>query len=137
MSNLIITLISIALIGLVSLSVLFFGGDEFRRGSEDAQVARYLNESNQIAGAVRYYQAENGGELPTDLEADLVSHYLTEMPRSGEDWGIGENVLVKSVSNANMCERINTRAGFDDPTPKQCDDSSLSSESYYCCIDDA
>lgn len=145
MFSLIITIISIALVAGLAVATLFFGGDAFLMGKTDAETARYINESQQIAGAIRMYQADNQGALPGDLNADLVDFYLKQMPQSGVDWDIGDGAIVKQVNDAETCENVNERAGWTNPnypadtslnsqySPASCDDASLDGQTYYCC----
>jgi len=146
MFSLIITIISIALVGALAITTLFFGGDVFLKGKSEAEAAQYINESQQISAAVRLYQAENAGQMPSDLQADLVdNNYLKELPVSGELWQIGDNSLVKGVADAETCEKVNEKGGFENPSytpggsvgkhePVSCDDTTaLAGETYYCC----
>lgn len=147
MFSLIITIISIALVGALAITTLFFGGDAFLKGKSEAEAAQYINESQQISAAVRLYQAENAGEMPSDLQADLVdNNYLKELPVSGELWQIGDNSLVKGVKDAETCEKVNEKGGWENPNygtdpavtsvhyPTTCDDTtSLAGATYYCC----
>lgn len=145
MFSLIITIISIALVAALALATLYFGGSSFMDGKPEAEAARYINEGSQIVGAVRLFQAEKQGALPGDLEDDLVGYYLKDMPKTGVDWDIASNSLVKPVEQADVCERVNEKAGWDNPNweadsnsagqhePVSCDDASLEGETYYCC----
>jgi hypothetical protein len=146
MFSLIITIISIALVGALAITTLFFGGDSFLRGKSEAEAAQYINESQQISAAVRLFQAENSGEMPGDLQSDLVdNNYLKELPVSGELWEIGDNSLVKGVKDAETCEKVNEKSGWtninhpdnDKPSehsPASCDDTAaLAGATYFCC----
>jgi len=146
MFSLIIVVISIALIAALALATIYFGGHTFLEGKPEAEAARYINEGQQISGAIRLYQAEHHGELPGNLEADLVGRYLKDMPEAGTNWDIATDAIIKSVANADTCETVNKRAGWTNPNyvpggssptkhePISCDDPSLGSEVYYCCV---
>ncbi len=151
MFSLIIVIISIALIAALAITTLFFGGDVFLKGTSDAEAAQYINESSQISAAVRLFQAERLGEMPDDLQVDLVdNNYLKEMPQSGELWAIGDNSLVKGVADEKTCEKVNEKSGWvninydPDPlvnpavtskhTPTSCaDTAALQAATYFCC----
>lgn len=145
MFSVIIVVISIALVALVALATMYFGGDTFLQGKPESEAARYINEGQQVSAAIRLYQAENHGELPSDLRADLVGHYLKDMPESGANWNIASDAIVKAVENAETCETVNKRAGWTNPNwvegsdavgkhePVACDDPALTGEIYYCC----
>lgn len=146
MFSLIIVIISIALISGIALATLFFGGDIFTDGKSDADAAKYINESSQISAAVRLFQAENQGTMPSDLEVDLVdNNYLKDLPASGSNWTIGDNALVKSVIDAQTCEKVNKKSNWENPnypgngkdtiySPAACSDTAaLADATYYCC----
>jgi hypothetical protein len=133
MFSLIITVISIGLVAALAVATMYYGGDTFMQGKPDAEAARYINEGQQISGAIRLYQAEQHGNLPQDLGADLVPVYLKQMPESGVNWGIATDAIIKSVEDTQTCERINIRAGMEDPTPISCDEVSADL-TYFCCI---
>ena len=78
MSSIITVVISIALAAALALAGMYFGGDTFLKGKPEAEAARYINEGQQVSAAIRLFQAENRGELPTDLRADLVGAYLKD-----------------------------------------------------------
>ena len=147
MFSLIIVIISVALVALLALATVFFGGDVFLRGNADAEASRYINESQQISAAIRLYQADNAGNLPSEIRADLVGHYLRGMPEAGEEWNIGDDIIIKAVANANTCEMVNQRGGWVNPDfveggpvsrhePVSCGDPSLASQTYYCCVNE-
>jgi hypothetical protein len=145
MFSVIITVISIALVAALTLATVYFGGDTFLQGKPEAEAARYINEGQQVSAAIRLYQAENQGQLPGDLNADLVGHYLKDMPEAGANWDIASDAIVKAVANAETCETVNKRAGWVNPNwiegsdavgkhePVACDDAALQGEIYYCC----
>lgn len=148
MFSLIITVVSLLLVAGLAAATLFFGGDQFLQGKTDAEVARYVSESQQIAGAVQLFQAENQGSMPTDLKEDLVGYYLKDLPRAGEGWSVGDNLLVKGVTDKSTCERVNERGNWTNPTwsenplaagkyePIACAEADAlgKSSSYYCCV---
>lgn len=151
MFSMIIAVVSLVLVAGLALATVFFGGDQFLQGKTDAEVARYVSESQQIAGAVQLFQAENHGSMPTDLEDDLVGYYLKDMPRAGKDWEVGDDVLIKGVTDITTCERVNQRANWKNPTwienpvaagkhdPIACEEADAlgKTASYYCCISSA
>lgn len=145
MFSLIIIVISVALVALLAVATLFWGGDGFLSANAEAEAARYINESQQISGAIRIYQADNNGSLPGDIESDLVGFYLKSLPKAGEDWDIANNAIVKTVLNSEVCEQVNKKAGWVNPNfgidpdvgkhePVECGDPSLDSAAYFCCL---
>lgn len=102
MVNLIITLISIALIAIVAVSALYSGGDAFRDGSADATANQLVNAGQQISAANElYFLNENEGSFAdistltqdTD-EASGTKNYLKDEPRLPDD-------VTLSVDTAN------------------------------------
>lgn len=68
MSNLIITLIGIALVAVISIIALFFLGDTFKDSAGKADYGRLQNEANQIVIATELYMAENSGRPPSSVD---------------------------------------------------------------------
>lgn len=136
MFSLIVTIFALVLVAGIALATLYYGGDIFQESSADADAARYINQGQHITAAVRLYQAEKAGDLPQDLEADLVPDYLRMIPKEDFDWSIGEDTVLKSVSNPTVCERVNVKAGMADPTPVSCS-SVPADQTYFCCIPDS
>ena len=79
MFSLLVTLIAIALVAMLALATLYYGGPIFNSGAEAAHAARIDAQSQQIMGAMELYNAEVG-HYPAVLE-DLVStNYLKSIP---------------------------------------------------------
>jgi len=89
MFQLIVAVISIALIAALAIASIFYGGDAFTKSSEKANVTTLINQGQQIAGAAALYKTEHGvavatgaGETPID---DLVSGgFLAQAPTAGK-----------------------------------------------------
>lgn len=81
MVNLIIALISIALIAIIAVSALYSGGDAFRDGSADAKANQIMNTGQQVSAANELYFLDND-EFAVDV-VDLTTDgkYLREDPR--------------------------------------------------------
>jgi hypothetical protein len=60
MANLIITVISIALVAVAALSAAYYGGSAFMDGQAKSQAVTIQNNFEQIAAAAVLYEAENG-----------------------------------------------------------------------------
>jgi len=61
MSNLIITIISIALVAVVALIGIWYGGSAFSNTSVTAQANTMIAHAEQIASAMRLWSMDNGG----------------------------------------------------------------------------
>lgn len=138
MVNLIITLISIALIALIAVATLYNGGDAFREGSAQAAAAQLTNAGQQISAANILYANSNGGTFATDV-ADLTANgkYLSSVPRTPEgttlSTDITGNVITVTGMGAETCVAVNEQAGAADPENV----ADTSSMAFGCVIDTA
>ena len=87
MSNLIITVISIALVAVAALMGTYYGGSAFMEGQAKAQANSFIAGAQQVAAAWQMYAVNNGGSFTlTDADwtdgtsTDLVPNYLTQLP---------------------------------------------------------
>jgi hypothetical protein len=123
MFNLIISIIAIALVVVLAGASLYYGGDAFNKGSEEAKASTYINQAQQIQAAATLYKASNGG-LPTDVAALKSGGYLAGSPKLATgtgDWVIDSSkpdsaavfVEQKVATSAkigmttNICDTIN------------------------------
>lgn len=87
MFNLIISIIAIALVVALAAATLYYGGDAFNKGSEQAKAATFVNQAQQIQAAVTLSTAT--GNSAADID-DLVStKYLSGVPKIAAG-GVGE-----------------------------------------------
>lgn len=120
MVNLIITLISIALIAIVAVAALYNGGDAFRQGSANASGAQLVNAAQQISAANILYANDNGGSYATSLASISDGSYLSSIPRvpagfSVEDDIDGNRIEIRaSGGSAEVCEAVNKQGGYGD-----------------------
>lgn len=70
MFNLIVAVISIALIAAMAAASIFYGGDGFSKSSARAQAATLISQAQQIAGAAAIYKVENSGTPIISIEPD-------------------------------------------------------------------
>lgn len=105
MFQLIVAVISIALVAALALASIFYGGEAFTRGQLKAQVATMINQGQQISGANTLYKTDKGG-VDADSVADLVAdqgngfRYLAVAPTppskiTANEWAIGLNGTTK------------------------------------------
>jgi hypothetical protein len=96
MFNLIITIISIALIVVTAVATLYYGGDNFNRGSAEAKAATLINQAQQIQGAATLFRASEGG-VPSDVTS-LEGGYLSSVPAitmgTGSEWKVVNGYVV-------------------------------------------
>ncbi|TLX16877.1 hypothetical protein [Rhizobium sp. MHM7A] len=98
MFQLIVAVISIALVAALALASIFYGGEAFTRGQLKAQVTTMINQAQQISGANTLYKNDKGGTDATDIQVDLVDgtvKYLTtditppqKITGASSAWGI-------------------------------------------------
>lgn len=122
MVNLIITLISIALIAIVAVAALYNGGDAFRQGSANASAAQLVNAGQQISAANILYANDHSGSYATTLtELTDEGAYLSSEPRVPTGFSIdgvitGNEITVTSTGPAvEVCEAVNKQGGYDEP----------------------
>lgn len=73
MFQLIVAVISIALVAALALASIFYGGEAFTRSQLKAQVTTMINQAQQLSGAQTLYKTDKGG-----LEADTPEILKTE-----------------------------------------------------------
>jgi type II secretory pathway pseudopilin PulG len=79
MFQLIVAVISIALVAALALASIFYGGEAFTRSQLKAQVTTMINQAQQISGAQTLYKTDKGGLVPATVSA-LVPDYLAVAP---------------------------------------------------------
>lgn len=137
MFSLIITIVGIALVVALAVSSLYHGGAEtFARGQAEAEIAKSLNELNQIRTARGAFYADTGA-YPKTLD-ELVPKYLASIP---EGWGVDLPSLTtfdaRSLSapteeaKLDACNEVNRRIGLTG-APPTC--SSISKDFNGCCV---
>ncbi|HCM83411.1 MAG TPA: hypothetical protein PKW15_05575 [Alphaproteobacteria bacterium] len=93
MANLIITIISIALVAVAALMGAYYGGTAFLEGQAKSRATTILSQAEQIAAAWRLWSVDRGGTIYlTDknwsaasgggTSDDLVPNYLSDLPKT-------------------------------------------------------
>jgi hypothetical protein len=115
MFNLIITIISIALVAVLAIATIYYGGAAFTQGSAKAGAATLVSHAQQIAAANTLYANDHGGTF-TVTDDDLLDGYLTAMPLSPNATGsynLGTDVTASRVeavlpaTSSNICIEVN------------------------------
>jgi hypothetical protein len=75
MFNLIVAVISIALIAAMAVASIYYGGDSFGRSSARAEAATLINQAQQIAGAATLFRIDNS-----------ASNVASSEPACGLSW---------------------------------------------------
>ncbi|PTX52551.1 hypothetical protein IQ03_01196 [Gemmobacter caeni] len=85
MYNLIVAMMSIALIALTGYTALFLGGGQFSRGAAGntarAHAVTLVNNAQQVAGAQRVYGIQNAGAYAVSYEVLLEGGHLSAIPQ--------------------------------------------------------
>ena len=86
MFNLIITIISIALIVGLAAASAFYGGDMFTKGAAKSKAATVVSQAQQLQAAAVLYTNDNAGTADLTTIANLVSGgYLKTLSPAGYD----------------------------------------------------
>lgn len=117
MFNLIVVGFSIALVTLLSVAALYYGGEAVVTRKIDTEYARTTNEATQIRSAIDLYRARTGSLPNTEDTAEILrllkaEGFLSTIP-SG-DWTISMANLSMSqpITNERSCGRINELSGM-------------------------
>ncbi len=135
MFSLIVSIIALVLVIVLAGAALYYGGDGFNEGTIKAEVARYKNEAQQIAGALVAYQVDNKGFVKKDTNEDGVVNgddddfgwdyltrygYLSALPSSVEEsdgsttftWGVKDNLIILPGVSDDVCLEANRMDGY-------------------------
>lgn len=96
MFQLIVAVISIALVAALALASIFYGGEAFTRSQLKAQVTTMINQAQQLSGASTLYKTDKGGATAATAEDLKVAGYLAEVPKAPSkitvgSWGLDQN----------------------------------------------
>jgi len=126
MFSLIITIIAIALVALLAIATIMYGGTAMQKGGSQAKATRILNEGQQMKGALTLYRADTG-DTASSLD-DLVSAtYLKTVPQG---WDVGDGFTFHVESDYNVCLAANQKIGVD--TVPTCADSNYATQAVCC-----
>lgn len=139
MFNLISAIIGIALVAVLAVSTLYFGGDVFESRQVKSDANTYITQAQQISSAMDYYRVDGNGK-PSSIE-ELTPEYLRSIPEPpfDEEWSLDEAGLVLPVTSYDICMEVNRTVGLPDelmdgdiPTCTEIEDAGLST-TYFCC----
>ena len=80
MFNLIVAVISIALIAAMAAASIFYGGSAFGEGTAKAQASTLINNGQQISGGQQLYMIDNSGNRANDIDVLTAGGYLQAVP---------------------------------------------------------
>ncbi len=115
MSNLIVTVIAIALVGAMTLAAVYYGGSAWMGSQAQADASTISNEAMQVEGAVSVFHGEVG-RYPSDMSELVAREYLmsdTDM-RSWEFVQEAALALIGTDARAqNACLEARKKQGLD------------------------
>lgn len=112
MFSLIITIISIALVAVLALASIYYGGNAVGQGSDSARASQLINEGQQLQGLAAMSTAQ--GNTVTAV-GDLVTtgHLSQEVP----GWDVDGTAFVRAAAatgeetlTAAACAEVNNRS---------------------------
>lgn len=120
MFQLIVAVISIALVAALAIASIFYGGEAFTRSSEKANVTALVNQAQQISGAYALYKTDVGA--PPAAVTNLSPSYLAALPTPSKvadgAWAFnatGNAVEVKlatgNTETGTVCQEVARQAG--------------------------
>lgn len=127
MFNLIVAVISIALIAAMAAASIFYGGAAFSSGTAQAQATTLINNGQQVSGAQQLYMIDNSGNRATTLATLTTGGYLQAVPTppsvaggfTAPGWAIDDDGRVavitfetRAVANS-ICSEVASQGGID------------------------
>jgi len=140
MFNLIVTIIAIALVAVLAIASIYYGGNVFNSGKKDGDVVRVMNEGAQIKGAAQLY-TEHAGTPPTSIDdLTLNGRYLRSAPSGA--WNVSAQYAISPVGTTgsaaadaaalDQCNAINKKLGYSLSAPPSCSDTAWSDKQVCC-----
>lgn len=106
MFQLIVAVISIALIAALAIASIFYGGDAFTKSSEKANVTTLVNQAQQISGAAALYKTENGVSVAAGIVDNvnpLVDEgFLAQAPQGNKVAPGNWTIVVDTAATPNV-----------------------------------
>lgn len=137
MFSMIITVISIALVAVLAIATIYYGASYMSDGTTKAQVARVLQEGNQIVGAFELYRVDNETMKPgtsDDMVKELTDgSYLAKWP--GAEWSLQSDFAVRGDLTDKMCLEVNKKFGIEGIP--SCDSAGITDKTFCCSTDAA
>ena len=131
MFSLIITLISLVLVGAIVVATIMYLGSPVTKANASAQAAALIAQSDQIQAASDAYTVDTGGQAPAAL-TDLVPRYMSSVPAGWQNPGsLQYPISSKTVTDVNVCLAFDKKEGYQ--SIPSC--SSLTSVSAPVCCD--
>lgn len=123
MFNLIVAVISIALIAAMAAASIFYGGSAFSSGTAQAAATTLINNGQQISGAQQLHMIDKSGNRAVAIgELTLDGQYLQAVPTppsmADGAWdvdasGLTASVVLTALEAPTVCEEVFNQGGVD------------------------
>lgn len=119
MFQLIIAILSIALIATLAIASVYYGGEAFTSGTAKAGAATVVSQAQQISAADVLYQSTHAGAHAADVSALVSGNYLQSSPQVpdniGQDLKLDQatGLVYGQIANKGICTQINAQLGVD------------------------
>ncbi|MDW9478743.1 hypothetical protein GOB57_08500 [Sinorhizobium meliloti] len=116
MFQLIVAIVAIALVLLLVVAAMYFGGSIYDESGARAAYAKNVNSATQIEAAMQLYYHDEAVNAPgVDMVLLQNLHewgYLKEIPEG--DWKVNATALYKpiKIQDVEQCSAMNKAAGF-------------------------
>jgi hypothetical protein len=116
MFQLIVAIVAIALVLLLIIAAMYFGGSIYDESGARAAYAKNVNSATQIEAAMQLYYHDKSSS-PAGQDMTLLNNllnwgYLKEIPEG--DWKVNATALYKpiKIQDVEQCSAMNKAAGF-------------------------
>lgn len=113
MFSLIISIISILLVAALALATIYYGGNAFNKGTDEAVASQLINEGQQLQGA-RTLKNQAAAIKSGDLVPTLAPDYLAQVPAGWDqatDISVANSAFTKTIDSVPVCAAVNFKAG--------------------------
>ncbi len=116
MFSLIITVISIALVAVLAVASIYYGGSAMSQGTAKANASTLVNHGQQLNGANAMYKNDNGGTDVASVAGLVTGNYLSAEPAVPASvkvtaWTIGTDPVFQStISSSETCIQVQKQA---------------------------
>lgn len=113
MYSLIITIVAIALVAVLALVSIYYGGNSMIKGKKEVDVAAVTNQGQQLSGAFNLYKVDRTAR-PDSLESLIAESYLQSVPYFEQsvwrEYATGTAVvLLPTALTKESCQLFNLR----------------------------
>nr|WP_298058745.1 hypothetical protein [uncultured Halomonas sp.] len=132
MFSMVVTLMSIALVAVLVVASIHYGGSAYYTAATDARATQLTNEAEQIISATSLFRTQHLAP-PSDATLLVSQGYLKSLPPT--PWQYHDGFLsleIHSDGDLQMCALINERV-LGDPAIPNCASLSAGTATQACC----